>query len=157
MIAIYTHVICMTFHSFVSFLEFWLLFFLIYFFILEKNLCFFFICSFLKVFILGFSIKLLDNVMLVSAVQQSGSVIHIHVSILFQSYSFLCPLPPLAQCFVQGRYFIKVIKWFIYTLNWLPQVKCSLNKNLVEMFQLLSHLNSHNNVPVRLFFIIQQH
>ena len=132
-------------------------FFLIYYFYFGKRPVFLFICSFLKVFILGFSIKLIDNVVLVSGVQQSGSVIHIHVSILFQSYSFLCPLPHQVQCFVHGRCFIKVIEWFIYRLNWLPQMKCSLNKNLVEMFQLSSHLNSHNDVTVRLFFIILQH
>ena len=71
---------------------------------------FFLICSFLKVFILGFSIKLIDNVVLVSGIQQSGSVIHIHVSILFQSYSLLSPLQHQAQCFVHGRCFIKAIE-----------------------------------------------
>ena len=56
-------------------------FFLIYYFYFGKRPVFLFICSFLKVFILGFSIKLIDNVVLVSGVQQSGSVIHCQLRI----------------------------------------------------------------------------
>ena len=111
---------------------------------------FLFICSFLKVFILGFSIKLIDNVVLVSGVQQSGSVIHIHVSLLFQIVFHFRLLQNIGQsslCYTVDLCWLSIfnipydekdIFFWVLVLEGLVGLHRTIQKNLV-----------HNRIPYR--------
>ena len=67
--------------------------------------------------------------MLISAVQQSDSVIHIHIFILFQilfPYRLLHNIEQSSLCYTVGPFwlsvFLSISKIFIYLLFWLRQV-----------------------------------
>ena len=76
----------------------------------------FFFLPFLKKFYIA--VKLINNVMLVSGTEQSGSVMRIHVSILSQIIAAFRLLPNIEQsslCSAEGPYWLSILNIVVCT------------------------------------------
>ena len=95
-------------------------------------------------------VQLINSVVLVSGVQQSDSVIHIHVSILFQiifPIRLLQNIEPSSLCYTVGPCWLSILFYFLNFISLYSRFLLSILYILVYICQSQSPNSSHHHPP----------